>query len=63
MHAHCLSISCRSKVVVSGIVRKVITRATNDEHPDIMKNSPSLTKLNRIDAISAPSFPADADMP
>jgi hypothetical protein len=60
---HCLSISYRSSVVVSGIVRNVIKLAAKEAYPLYRKRSFSPTKLKSIDAIKAPAFPADADIP
>lgn len=59
-----LSISYRSNVVKSGIVKNVQIAAAKEVYP-LMRNKASsvLAKVNRIEAISAPSLPAEADIP
>lgn len=60
---HCLSISYKSNVAVSGIVTKVIKHAINEAYPLNRNNCFSPIKLKRTDARSAPSFPEEAEMP
>ena len=60
---HCLSISYKSSVVTSGTVKKVIKLAANEAYPLYKNKSFSSRKLKNIDAMSAPNFPDDAEIP
>ena len=60
---HCLSISNKSSVVVSGMHKNVMKKAMKLAYPLNRNKSFSPTKLKSIDAMSAPSLPEDADTP